>query len=234
MNKQFEILHEDDSLLVINKKEGLVVHKGIGNETGTLVDLLIEKYPELKEVGKDGEFIRAGIVHRLDKETSGVMLIAKTQEMFLYLTRLFADRKVRKEYIAFVYGVVKKDRGSIVRAIKRSSGDFRKRAVVHGNEEGKDAHTEFVVKKRGENATMLSLFPLTGRTHQLRVHLRSIGNPIIGDRIYTTDKKNELGLDRLALHSYRIIFSLPEVMGKKELEFIAPLPESFKNAEKLL
>ena len=153
--------------------------------------------------------------------------------MFLYLTKLFKERKVKKEYKAFVFGVVKRDRGTISRAIKRSRGDFRKKAVVHGNEVGKDAITEYVVKKRGENITYLSLYPLTGRTHQLRVHMRSIGHPILCDQTYSNGKSNDIGLNRLGLHSHVLTLMIPDKKGaKEEKEFIAPLPKDFEEAIK--
>ena len=225
MSNAFDVIYECDDFLVVNKKSGVVVHKGVDHEDNTLADELVKIYPQLSGIGDGEDYERAGMVNRLDKDTSGVMLVAKTVESFLFYKRMFQDRKIKKEYYGVVRGVIKNDRGTVSRALKRSKGDFRKKTVVQAGEEGREAITEYVVRKRGDNITFVSMFPLTGRTHQLRVHMRSIGNPILGDKLYGNAISN-VGVDRLALHSYRLC--IPISNSSETKEFVAELPEDFQ------
>ena len=259
------IIYEDDSALVINKPAGLVVHPDGRNKEYCLTDWLLEKYPELKDVGEPMELKdqrtgditlipRPGIVHRLDRETSGVMIIAKNQKTFLFLKKQFQEHTIRKVYRAFVYGWVKNDMGTIDAPIGRSGSDIRRwnsgrgaRGVM------RPARTMYRTISRfsdidtdGERVPMenrfsyVELYPQTGRTHQLRVHLRFINHSIVSDMLYSGKKENALGFDRVALHACSLECRLPnkssdivENKQKKVQKFEAPLPDDFLSAEVL-
>lgn len=233
-----EILYEDQDVLAINKPSGLVVHSDGRTKENTLVDWFIYKYPESKGVGehlvgKDGKEIdRSGIVHRLDRGTSGVLLLAKTQIGFDNLKSQFQTRDVEKEYHAFVYGKVKLDKGIIDRPIGRSGKDFRKRTAQRGSRgQIREAVTEYEVIFRSNNYSFLHVFPKTGRTHQIRVHFKAINYPLVADKLYAGKQENSLGFKRLALHAYAINFS--DTRGEK-ISVSAPYPDDFKFAlEKL-
>lgn len=227
-----EILFEDKDILVINKPSGLLVHTDGRSKEPTLADWVLENYPDTKEVGEvqvlqTGEEIkRPGIVHRLDRETSGVMLVAKTQEMFLSLKEQFQNQEISKEYRAFVVGTVKEDLFTIDRPIGRSSSDFRMWSAQRGAK-GKlrEAVTDIRVIERLLGMTYVSAFPKTGRTHQIRVHLKAIHHPILCDSLYgfkDTPCPPELG--RIALHSFAVTFTHLSGKGKR---FEAPIPEGF-------
>jgi len=232
------ILYEDKDILAINKPAGLVVHGSGKTKEKTLVDWLLSKYPEIKNVGEPGrdaegkEIERSGIVHRLDRETSGVMLVCKTQEAFEFLKSEFKKREIQKTYRAFVFGEVKGEKGKIERPIGRSSTDFRKWSAQRGARgEMREAVTEYKVLARGKGYSYLEVYPKTGRTHQIRVHLKAVNHPLVADSLYTPNRENELGLKRLALHSYSILFT--DLNGEKK-EVKSQLPEDFILAEKVL
>lgn len=226
-------LFEDDTLLVINKPAGLLVHAdGSGNTT--LADWLLRTYPNLERVGepqqlKDGTIAaRPGIVHRLDRETSGVMVVAKTQESFLHLKSQFQERAVEKHYRAFVYGYVKKDTEVIDRPIGRSRKDFRLFSAQRlAKGELREAITHYEVLGRRTDSTYLDLRPFTGRTHQIRVHLKAVNHPVVCDRLYAPNHSPLLGFSRLALHSFSITF---QTSDGGERTVMAPLPEDFEQA----
>lgn len=236
------VIYEDDSVLVIDKPYGMLVHEDWhSGEEGTLVEWFLNRFPEAKGVGEetvkpDGTPLeRSGIVHRLDRETSGVMILAKTKEAHAFLKAQFHDRKVKKEYRAFVYGRIHDKWGTINRPIGRSAKDFKKRSAERGAKGTmRDAVTYLerigVGEYLGEPFSYLKLMPQTGRTHQLRVHLRAIDRPIVADPLYG-DKhmatSNNLGLNRLALHAHVLELVLPH--GQTE-RFIAPLPVEFEHA----
>ena len=227
-----DILYEDDRVLVINKPAGLVVHPDGRTKETTLADMLVETYPDMKMVGEPwtaptGEVIyRPGIVHRLDRETSGVLVIAKTQESYEYLKKQFQDHTVKKVYNAFVYGNIKEDAGVIDKPIGKSKGDFRQWSAQPGSRGlHREAITEFTVLKRGADVAYLELRPKTGRTHQLRVHLKAIHHPILCDALYAPNRPSLLGFNRTALHARSITISLKE---GEEKTFEAPFPEDFK------
>lgn len=235
-----KILYEDRDVLVVDKPSGLMVHKDGRGTDHTLVDWVMENRPEIVDVGEEqylqnGEKIkRPGIVHRLDRETSGVLIIAKTQESFLYLKNQFKNREVEKTYRAFVYGSFSEDKkeGVIDKPIGRSASDFRKWSAEYGAKgELREAITHYKVLNQNENFAYLELKPKTGRTHQIRVHLKSVGHPVIGDGLYAKGKKYELGFDRLALHAFSLKFNN---LAGGEVLVEAPLPQEFKNAEKLI
>lgn len=238
MTQQPTVIYEDDDVLVINKPAGLVVH-GDGNTKETSVcDWLMEAYPEIKGVGEpmtlqDGTVMdRPGIVHRLDRDTSGVMIVAKTQKAFLHLKEQFQERHAEKIYRAFVYGVMKKDEETIERSIARSKKDFRlwsAQRFSRGTQ--REAVTEYKVLKRGEEATYVEVYPKTGRTHQIRVHMKAINHSVVADSLYAPKREKILGFERLALHAYTLNIGLPSGETK---EFEAPLPNDFLKAEEML
>lgn len=217
-----EILYEDGNLLIINKLSGIIVHPTINNITKpSIASWFLQQYPFVFDVGEDQ--LRPGIVHRLDKETSGVLILAKNNSTFDYLKSLFKERQVKKKYIALVKGEIKKQQGIIDLPLIRSKKSPIKRKVVIKRDKGKTALTEYKVLKRYQGYTLLEIFPKTGRTHQIRVHLASIGFPVVGDKIYGKLKKPEkLNLSHHFLHAQEISFISP--FGKL-LKIQASLPE---------
>lgn len=213
------ILFENDDLLVLNKPSGIMVHADGKQDQKTLADLILESYPELESVGEplliNGATIaRPGIVHRLDEETSGALIVAKTQEAFLFLKEQFKNREVAKEYHAFVWGHFKEERGFVDAPIGRSTGDFRRWQSGRGiRGETREAYTAWkrissFTDEVEEPFSYLHLFPKTGRTHQLRVHLKYLQRPIVSDSLYAPTKRHALGFERLALHARKITFTL--------------------------
>ncbi len=232
------IIFEDDDVLVINKPSGLVVHGDGRTKEATLADWVLETYPAMRDVGEtgraqDGEVIlRPGIVHRLDRETSGVMILAKTQAAFEFLKVQFKERTAEKTYRAFVYGQPKEDEGEIDRPIGKSASDFRKYSAQRGARGVlRKAHTLWKVLVRfeedGEKYTYMELSPKTGRTHQLRVHLKAINLPIVCDELYAPKHECALGFARTALHAHTLTLTLP---SGKLTTFEAPLPDDFMHA----
>lgn len=218
-----------------------MVHGEGGDATDTIVGWFLNKVPTAKRVGEprvgsDGKEIeRSGVVHRLDRETSGVMVLAKNQEMFSSLKAQFQDRTVKKEYWALVYGQMKERWGTIDRPIGRNAKDWRRRSAERGAK-GKlrEAVTDWECLETGEyeseKFSVLRLMPKTGRMHQLRVHLKAVDHPIVGDEFYAgarLEQSNNLGLSRLALHSYKLLLTL---QNGKEREFSAPLPPELEKA----
>jgi 23S rRNA pseudouridine1911/1915/1917 synthase len=229
------VLYEDESVIVVNKPAGLVVHSDGKTLEPRLTDWILDTHPEIKGVGEPlklssgVEISRPGIVHRLDRETSGVIIIAKTQEAFTHLKAQFHDRKTKKEYRAFVYGEMKEDTGTIDRPIGRSAKDFRLRSAQRGARGVlREAVTDFRVIARGSGYTLVSTFPKTGRTHQIRVHLKAINHPVVCDKLYAPKRECGLGFTRHALHAYSIEVTLPT--GEKRC-FEASLPHDFIVAE---
>lgn len=236
------VIHEDDDILVINKPYGMLVHEDWTSGTdGTVVEWFLARVPDAKGVGEvtekpDGSPLeRSGVVHRLDRETSGVMVLAKTKEAHAHLKAQFHDRLAKKEYRAFVYGRLHDKYGTINRPIGRNPRDFKKRSAEHGAKGTlREALTHFerigVGEYEGESFSYVKLLPKTGRTHQLRVHLKAISRPIVCDEMYADtymSKSNNLGLTRLALHAHVLEFDLPK--GGRE-RFIAPVPQEFEEA----
>ena len=229
-----EILYEDDYIIAINKPSGLVVHPGVKTDY-TLTHWIQEKFPELEGVGEPyytpegNEIPRPGIVHRLDKETSGVMILAKDQDTYYVLKKHFQKRKIKKEYHAFVHGSPKRKRGTIDVKIGKSRSDFRKQTSRNMRGEAKEAVTEYVVAGTcEENTSFVRFYPLSGRTHQIRVHAVYANMPLIGDSKYASRKNNLLGFERLALHSRRLTISTH--MYETPLVIVAPYPKDFKEA----
>ena len=233
-----QILKEEKDYIVINKPAGLMVH-GDGRSTEkTLCDFLLEKFPEIAGVGEplkisdEVKIDRPGIVHRLDRETSGVMIIARTKEGFEYLKHEFQERRVHKTYHTFVYGNIREDSGVIDSPIGRSKTDFRQwSAGKTARGEMRDAVTEFTVLKRAEDKTVtfVEARPKTGRTHQIRVHFKSIFHPVVADNLYAPGREKMLGFERLALHARAVEFS--DLSGKTVI-YEAEYPEDFARAVK--
>ena len=201
-------LYEDQDIIALNKPAGLVVHSDGKTEEPTLVEWLLKKYPDISGVGEplrlsNGKVVdRPGIVHRLDRETSGVILVAKTAEGFACLKAQFHDRKIIKHYHAFVYGQMNDERGMIDRPIGRAKTDFRKWSAERGARgELRDAVTIYKVLKTSPTVSFVEAIPKTGRTHQIRVHLRSISRPVVSDKLYAPGKPEMLGFTRAALHA---------------------------------
>lgn len=245
-----DILYEDEDMLAINKPSGLVAHGDGKTDEPTLVDWILKIYPDIKEIGEPsrtttGEIIyRPGIVHRLDRETSGVMLVAKTEKGFQHLKEQFQKHEIKKTYHAFVYGEMparingvsyfggKNDSGKIDRPIGRSKKDFRMWSAQRGTRgELREALTEYTVVSRFKGYSFVHAMPKTGRTHQIRVHFKAINYPLVSDSLYAPDRENILGFKRLALHSYEIIFK--DIRGSIH-RIIASYPEDFLHALKIL
>ena len=219
-----DIVYEDGDLVVVNKPAGMVVHVGSGVRSGTLVNALLHHIGTLAPAGGD---LRPGIVHRLDRMTSGLVLVAKNDQAHRSLSDQFKNREVQKTYIALVHGRVERERGEITDSVGR---DPRRRIRMRTSGIGaRGAHTEYRVMRRFARFTLLEVHPLTGRTHQIRVHLASIGHPVVGDTMYGAPSKLNIGddqektLERNFLHAAAIRFRHPR--SGQTLAFDAPLPE---------
>ena len=213
-----DIVYEDDDVIVVNKKSGVVVHPSIGNTSGTLVNGLMYYGKNLSKV--NGEF-RPGIVHRIDKDTSGLLLVAKNDRAHAVLAEQLKNKTVNRKYVALVSGVINHDTGTIDAPIGRDKNDRKKMAVT--SENSKDAVTHFRVLERYKNATLIECKLETGRTHQIRVHMKYIGHPVINDPVYG-HKKNINNFGQL-LHAKTIGFIHPTT--GEYMEFDSDLPEEF-------
>lgn len=234
------IISQTNDYILIDKPAGLVVHPDGKTKEKTLCDFLIENFPGIEKVGEplklsNGEIIpRPGIVHRLDRETSGIMLVALNQESFEYYKKQFQDRAIRKTYHAFVYGNIKEEKGIINVPIGRSRNDFRQwQAGDRARGEMREAITEFSILSRAtdKSVTFVEVKPKTGRTHQIRVHFKYVFHPLVADSLYAPGRENSLGFKRLALHSKELEFVDKD---GKILKVEAPYPEDFENALKKL
>lgn len=228
------VIYEDNNILAINKPAGIVIHSDGRTREPTLAGWVAEHYPSIRGVGEGiklasgKEISKHGIVHRLDRDTSGVMIIAKNQESFLFFKKQFQNREVQKTYKAIVYGRIKEKRGVIDKPIGKSRNDFRQwsaekdaRGVLRG------ATTEYELLKSTKDFSYLSLYPKTGRTHQIRVHLKSIGHPVLCDKLYASKRPCEGGLSRMALHAFAISINTPDGIS---VTIEAPLPKDFEGA----
>jgi 23S rRNA pseudouridine1911/1915/1917 synthase len=212
------ILYEDEDLVVVDKPSGRVVYPGAGNRRSTLLQGLLHG----RTLARIGAPERPGVVHRLDKETSGVILFAKSDSAYYSLIRQFKDRTVQKTYLALVHGRVEQDEGRIEAPLGRDVQNRQRRAIRKRG--GRPAVTEFRVLQRHDDATLLQVSPLTGRTHQIRVHLTAIGHPVVGDPLYGRKNRKE-STQRLMLHAWKLAITHPR--SGRVLEFIAPVPAEF-------
>lgn len=225
-----DVVYEDNDVIVLNKQVGISIHPSVNEPNGTIANALIAKYPELIGVGEDP--IRPGIVHRLDKDTSGLLVVAKNQKTFEFLKQEWQSGRVVKKYLTLVWGHPKSE-GEIISELMRSTKDFRKKMVVRPEKNkdnkiiGKLAITEYKISPKDgpwKNFSLVEVSPKTGRTHQIRVHMASIGHPVVGDKVYGKNKKVPEGLKRQFLHAYYLSFSL---FGRR-LDFEADLPDDLE------
>ena len=227
-----KIIYEDENFVAVYKPVGMLTHSykvsgqlPVVSSEKILTDWLVKKYPEMKNVGDEPE-IRPGIVHRLDRETSGILLAAKNQNCFEYLKSLFKTRQIKKTYFALVSGAFNEKGGVIDKEIRRKLGTVKR--TVFSGKGAKQAITRYAVKKTlrtpdGDTFSLLEVVPETGRTHQIRVHLASVGHPVVGDRIYGS-KNQPVWAKRLMLHAYSLEFSTAE--GRR-LKLEVELPDDF-------
>ena len=221
-----DIVYEDDDLAVINKPQGMVVHPAPGHHTGTLVNGLMY---HLKNLSSINGVMRPGIVHRLDKNTSGMMLVAKNDKSHNFLAKCLKEHTVNRIYYALVEGNIKDDEGVVDAPLGRSEKDRKKRTVTNKN--SKNAVTNYWVAKRYGKYTLLKLKLQTGRTHQIRVHMKYIGHPVVGDEVYGS-KANKFGLNGQLLHSKTVGFIHPST--GEYMEFDSELPEYFTKVLRII
>jgi 23S rRNA pseudouridine1911/1915/1917 synthase len=210
-----DVLYEDADLVAVNKPAGMVVHPAFGNRSGTLVNAALARWPQMREVGGEE---RAGIVHRLDKETSGVIVLAKTPDALAALQAQFKARTIYKRYLALVEGVPASSEGIVEAPIGRDPKQRKRMAVVR---DGRPATTRYDVLEDLTTHALLKLEPQTGRTHQIRVHLAWLGHPVVGDRVYGY-RRQRIKMKRLFLHAAELHVDSPSAGGR--LRFDAPLP----------
>ena len=218
-----DVIFENDDVLVINKPSGMVVHPAVGHPRGTLVNAVLFHAPEISIQGST----RPGIVHRLDKDTSGVMVVAKSDRAQTSLVSQWLERSVEKHYTALVTGVIDEEEGTINAPIDRDQVNRQRMATTR---QGREAITHFVVTERFKEATLLDVEIETGRTHQIRVHLAFIGHPVVGDAVYGNKVSerlaDELGATRQFLHASSLSFAMPG--SGEQRTFVAPLPDDLK------
>lgn len=220
-NISIDIVYEDMDIVIVNKSQGMVVHPSAGHDDGTLVNALLH-HCKGNLSGINGE-IRPGIVHRIDKDTSGLLMVAKNDRAHLYLSNLLKEHNIVRKYHAVVYGVIKDDTGVIEKPIQRCQQDRKKMGI---SETGRFAKTEYKVLDRFRDTTYVELTLFTGRTHQIRVHMTSIGHPLVGDPVYGR-KKHLFGLDKQTLHAKVLGFTHPSTL--EDMYFENELPVYFKN-----
>ena len=216
-----DIVYEDADIAVVNKAQGMTVHAGSGNYEGTLVNALLYRLSSLS--GINGE-LRPGIVHRLDKDTSGLLVVAKNDRAHLSLSNQIAEKTAKREYYALLEGVVKADSGTIVTQMGRDPKNRLKQAVLPAGE-GRRAETDYFVTERFKNNTLVRFSLKTGRTHQIRVHAKHIGHPVVGDPLYGY-KSQRFSLDGQLLHAFRLTLTHPA--SGEVMTFEAPLPDHFQ------
>jgi 23S rRNA pseudouridine1911/1915/1917 synthase len=219
-NIPLKVIHSDDHILVVDKPSGLVVHPGAGVKSGTLVNALLHHFPDIEGIGP---VERSGIIHRLDKETSGVMVVARSSKAHSSLQRQFKERAVEKVYIGLVWGRMPQKSGEMTWSLGRHPKHGGR--ISTKTKKPRAAKTQYCVEKELEKFTLLKIKPITGRTHQIRVHLAAAGHPVAGDNRYGR-RKEKIKSPRLFLHAAQISFHHPD-SGKK-VRFSSPLPEDLK------
>lgn len=220
-NIPIEVLYSDVCIAVVDKPSGMVVHPGAGNKRHTLVHTLLYHFPDIKMVGPEE---RPGIVHRLDKETSGVMVVAKNLKAYKELQRQFKVREVEKFYVGLVWGKMSRHEGKISWAVGRHKKHGEKMSIK--TRKPRSAETLYTVQKEYGEFTLLEIKPTTGRTHQIRVHLSASGHPVVGDNRYG-GRKSKISCPRLFLHAQRLVFFHPET--KERVEFSSRLPQDLRD-----
>lgn len=226
---EIDVIYEDKNFLALNKPAGLLVHGAASRSAGaepTLVNSVLRSWPEVARVG-DNPAKRPGIVHRLDKDTSGIILVAKNQTAFNYLKNLFKKREIKKTYRALVHGRMPESRGVIEKPVSIKPGTVKR--TVHAGKLAKEANTEYKVLQVFDGFSWIEVIPKTGRTHQIRLHLASIGHPIVGDSLYGRKKDRAVLPDvgRQMLHAYSLEFSSS---AGKRVRLAADLPEDMEDA----
>ncbi|MDE7296897.1 MAG: RluA family pseudouridine synthase [Clostridia bacterium] len=222
-----DIVYEDEDLAVINKPQGMTVHAGAGNYEGTLVNALLFRLDSLS--GINGE-LRPGIVHRIDKDTSGLLVVAKNDTAHLSLSKQIEEKSCKREYLALLEGVLEKEKGQVATDIGRDPKDRLRMAVVPAGT-GRRAVTDYTVERRFRSHTLVRFSLQTGRTHQIRVHAKHLGHPVVGDMTYGY-KKQRFQLSGQLLHAYRLELTHPRT-GER-MQFSAPLPDYFKHVLEVL
>lgn len=233
MTNKIKILYEDKNILAIDKPSGIAVHSDGKSKVKTITDWVLKNYPKMARVGEPmGEIQRPGVVHRLDRDTSGVLLLAKNQKAHQFLKEQFQQRTIKKVYVAIVNGWVKNDRGIINKPIGRSPKDFRRWLAGRGvRGEVREAITQYKVISRFNTLVSLGKFsclelrPKTGRTHQIRVHMKFLNHPIVCDSLYNPTGDCPKEIKRMALHAQYIVF---KDMKGKEIKVESPIPREFK------
>lgn len=221
---KLKIIFENDDFIIIDKPSGLLVHPVAFDNNDTLANALIHKWPDIKKVGEDP--LRPGIVHRLDKDTSGLMIVAKNQKSFKSLKLKFQNHLIKKTYIVLIYGKLKKKEGVIDIPIMRSDNKFNRRKISLKDDIGKEAITKYEVVKEFKNLSLIKAYPKTGRTHQIRVHFASMSNFVIGDNEYGSKKiNNKYGINRQFLHSAELDFCYK----KQKYHFVSKLPRELSD-----
>jgi len=221
---RLNVVHEDDDVVVIDKPSGLLVHPSVRNEDDTLANALIARYPEMAGVGESWE--RPGIMHRLDKDASGLLVVARNKKAYASLKRQFQRHVIRKEYQVLVQGRPPRDSGTIDLAIGRAGGGTRMAARTQPLSGDKSAVTHYSIDRIFANAALLTVWTETGRTHQIRAHFKALGCPVAGDPLYKIRRISPLPVPRLFLHAKTLGFTHPAT--KKKLEFQAPLPADLR------
>lgn len=225
--EKIHIVHKSNEYIILEKPSGLLMHKGNATpeNEATLTDWLLKEFPEIKNIG---ESHRPGIVHRLDKDVSGLIIIAKTKESYDFFVTGFKEKTIQKTYTALCFGNIKKTEDTIITDIKRSKKDFRKYQTAPGT----SAKTKYIVKKYCEDVqlqqdfSLVEISPITGRTHQIRVHLSSISHPIVGDKKYSFKPQRKINpTGRIFLHASKLEFT--DLKGKKQI-FSSPLPKKLQ------
>jgi 23S rRNA pseudouridine1911/1915/1917 synthase len=221
-NIPLDIVYEDDEILIVNKPSGMVVHPAAGNYSGTLVNALMYHSQTLANI-EDEHAFRPGIVHRIDKDTSGLLMVAKTDKAHASLSEQLFNKTIKRRYVAIVHGTILEDEGEIIAPIGRDPKNRKKMIVTANN--SKNAETDFFVKERFTNYTLIECQLKTGRTHQIRVHMKYIGHPLVGDPVY--GPKSTIDTKGQALHAKIIGFLHPTT--NEYMEFEASLPKEFVN-----
>ena len=235
-NIPLDVVYEDEHLIVINKQAGLIVHAGTGARSGTMVNALMYHFQNLSQLGGKS---RAGIVHRLDKNTSGLIVVAKDEATHEALAVQFHDRRVYKSYVALVHGVMRRESGKIEEKIGRDKWNRMKMSIAKN---GRSALSLWTIRQRFEKFTLLDVEIKTGRTHQIRVHLAFLNNPVVGDETYNEGRDKTVSdvkirqaiqnLNRFFLHAEKLSFTHPKT--KEKMDFVAPLPNELTDFLKLL